>query len=165
MGRDTAASNRLWRHCLEVDWVGTVTAHDHGVADPLRWMLGDARAMSERDRTDLLWLRILDVPAALSRASLPGPRAAGHRGGRPHGALGRALRASTAGPDRATCTPTGEPADLALSVSTLSSAYLGGYTLADLARGGRVHERRAGALATADAMFRSAVAPWCVTHF
>ena len=69
------------------------------------------------------------------------------------------------GPDGATCAPTDEPADLALSVSTLSSAYLGGYTLADLARGGRVDERRPGALATADAMFRSPVAPWCVTHF
>ena len=164
VGRDTATSNRLWRHCLEVDWVGTVTARDHGVADPLRWMLGDARAMSERDRTDLLWLRIIDVPAALSGRRYLAPGQLVIEVEDPMGLSGGRF-ALDAGPDRVTCVPTGEPADLAVSVSTLSSAYLGGYTLADLARGGRVHERRAGAVATADAMFRSAVAPWCVTHF
>ena len=164
VGRDAAATNRLWRHCLEVDWVATVTAHDHGVADPLRWMLGDARAIRERDRADLLWLRIIDVPAALSGRRYLAPGQLVIEVDDPMGLSGGRF-ALEAGPDRATCTPTGEPADLALSVSTLSSAYLGGYTLADLARGGRVHELRSGTLATADSMFRSAVTPWCVTHF
>jgi predicted acetyltransferase len=69
------------------------------------------------------------------------------------------------GPDGADCRPTSESADLALSVATLSSAYLGGHPLGVLARAGRVDELRPGALAVADAMLRSPVAPWCLTHF
>jgi predicted acetyltransferase len=164
VGVDVAASNRLWRYCLEVDWVSTVSAADHRIGEPLRWILGDARAMGEHDRTDLLWVRILDVTAALAarrylttgRVVLEVDDPMGLSGGR---------FALEGGPDGADCASTTAPADLALSVSTLSSAYLGGYTLADLARGGRIREHRAGALATADAMFRSPVPPWCVTHF
>ena len=136
-GVDPTASNRLWRYCLEIDWVATVSAGDHWVSDPLRWILGDARAMAEHERTDLLWVRLLDVAAALAgrrylcpgRVVLEVDDAMGLSGGR---------FALDGGPDGAECAPTTDPADLALSVSTLSSAYLGGYTLADLARGGRV---------------------------
>jgi predicted acetyltransferase len=164
VGIDAAASNRLWRYCLEVDWVATVSAADHWVGDPLRWILGDARAIGEHERTDLLWVRLLDVAAALAgRRYLTSGRVVfevdddmGLSGGR---------FALEGGPEGAECAITTDPADLSLSVSTLSSAYLGGYTLADLARGGRVAERRPGALAIADAMFRSPVPPWCVTHF
>ena len=158
IGLDAPAGNRLWRYCLEVDWVATVSAGDHWVSDPLRWILGDARAMAEHERTDLLWVRLLDVAAALAgrRYLCPGrvvvevDDTMGLSGGR---------FALDGGPDGAQCVPTTDPADLALSVSALSSAYLGGYTLADLARGGRVEERRPGALATADAMFRSPCPP------
>ncbi len=164
LGVDSAASNRLWRYCLEVDWVATVSTRDHWVGDPVRWILGDARAIGEHDRSDLLWVRLLDVPKALAgrRYLCPGrvvvevDDAMGLSGGR---------FALEGGPDGAECVATTDAADLALSVSTLSSAYLGGYTLADLARGERVEERRPGTLATADAMFRSPLPPWCVTHF
>ncbi len=164
VGLDTAASNRLWRYCLEIDWVTTVSSGDHCVSDPLRWSLGDARAMAEHERTDLLWVRLLDVPAALAgrrylcpgRVVLEVDDGMGLAGGR---------FVLEAGPDGAECAVTTEAADLDLSVSTLSSAYLGGYALADLARGGRIDERRPGALAVADAMFRWHQPPWCVTHF
>jgi predicted acetyltransferase len=164
VGIDAAASNRLWRYSLEIDWVATVSAGDHWVNDPVRWILGDARAMGEHERTDLLWVRLLDVVAALAgrhylcpgRVVLEVEDAMGLSGGR---------FVLDGGLDGAECAVTTEPADLTLSVSTLSSAYLGGYNLVDLARVGRVAEHRGGALATADAMFRSPVSPWCVTHF
>ena len=69
------------------------------------------------------------------------------------------------GPDGAECRPTTESADLSLSVDTLGAAYLGGYPLDVLGRAGRVDEHTPGALARAAAMFRSPVAPWCITHF
>ncbi len=164
IGVDAAATVRLWRYCAEIDWVGSVVAGDRTVADPVAWHVADARALAQHDRIDMFWLRILDVSAALGgrrylcegRLVLEVDDALGHAHGR---------FALDAGPDHATCTPTGEPADLALSVSTLSSAYLGGYTLADMARGGRVTELTAGAVARADAMFRSSVAAWSPTHF
>ena len=43
--------------------------------------------------------------------------------------------------------------------------YLGGFTWSQLARSMRVAELRAGAIARADAMFRSDRAPWCPELF
>jgi predicted acetyltransferase len=50
-------------------------------------------------------------------------------------------------------------------VGALGSAYLGGFTFAQLARAGRMEELRAGALERADALFRSDRAPWCPEIF
>ncbi|MET0851755.1 MAG: sterol carrier protein domain-containing protein [Candidatus Rokuibacteriota bacterium] len=60
---------------------------------------------------------------------------------------------------------TGAPADLACDVTALGSAYLGGFTWSRLARGLRVEERTVGAVARADALFRTSVAPWCPEIF
>jgi len=66
----------------------------------------------------------------------------------------------TGDPKGASCERTEDPADLALSVRELGSAYLGGVTLDALATAGRVRELRQGALAEASLAFGSAVAPW-----
>ena len=49
--------------------------------------------------------------------------------------------------------------------TALGSAYLGGFSFRQLARAGRVEERREGALARADALFTSDRAPWCPENF
>jgi predicted acetyltransferase len=54
----------------------------------------------------------------------------------------------------------GEP-DLVCTASDVGAAYLGGTSLRQLHRAGRVDERTAGALALADAMFAWDPAPWC----
>jgi predicted acetyltransferase len=65
----------------------------------------------------------------------------------------------------ASVTPfTGDP-DLTLDTSDLASVYLGAFRFADLARAGRVGECRPGAVAAADALFATTVAPWCATMF
>jgi predicted acetyltransferase len=58
----------------------------------------------------------------------------------------------------------GEP-DLTLDTTDLASTYLGAFTFADLARAGRVGECRPGAVAAADRLFTTSVAPWCSTPF
>jgi predicted acetyltransferase len=60
---------------------------------------------------------------------------------------------------------TDAPAELALDVADLASAYLGGFTFAELARAGRVRELADGAIARADALFRTDRAPWCPQIF
>jgi predicted acetyltransferase len=55
--------------------------------------------------------------------------------------------------------------DLSLSVNTLASAYLGGFTFSQLARVGEVEELSEGAIDRADALFRSERAPWCPEIF
>jgi predicted acetyltransferase len=58
-----------------------------------------------------------------------------------------------------------EGADLRLDVSDLASVYLGAFTFAQLQRAGLVDELSEGAVARADAAFRTDRAPWCPEIF
>jgi predicted acetyltransferase len=60
---------------------------------------------------------------------------------------------------------TGATADLTLDVGVLGSVYLGGYGVRTFAAAGLIDEHSPGAVQQADAMFRSAVTPWCSTWF
>jgi predicted acetyltransferase len=60
---------------------------------------------------------------------------------------------------------TDEAADLAVPVESLGSALLGGISLAQLHRAGRVDELREGAVARADSLFRWDRHPWCPEIF
>lgn len=62
----------LWRFAIEHDLVTTVTASLQPTDSPVRWMLSDHRAVTER-LADHHWLRVLDVPAALGARSYSGP--------------------------------------------------------------------------------------------
>jgi predicted acetyltransferase len=55
--------------------------------------------------------------------------------------------------------------DLRLSVEELACVYLGGFTFAELVRAGRVEEVTPGAVARADALFRTDLKPWCPEIF
>jgi predicted acetyltransferase len=68
-------------------------------------------------------------------------------------------------PNGATCEPTSAPPDLALDVRELGSTYLGGHSLAALARAGLVRELRKGALDVACLAMTHAVPPWRDTMF
>jgi predicted acetyltransferase len=70
-----------------------------------------------------------------------------------------------AGPAGATCTETDRSADLRLDVAALGAVYLGGNSLRQAAAGFGVDEHRDGALAEADALFRTLDEPWSSTFF
>jgi len=69
------------------------------------------------------------------------------------------------GPDGADAARTDADPDLVLAVADLGAAYLGGVNFSTLARAGLVEERTPGALARADAMFRTDPAPFAMTWF
>jgi predicted acetyltransferase len=69
------------------------------------------------------------------------------------------------GPDGAACEPTSATPDLALDITDLGAAYVGGTRLASLARAERVAELTPGALLRADRMFTATPPPVCTTHF
>jgi predicted acetyltransferase len=141
-----------------------VKAADRGVAEPVRWRLADARVLRQVERGEFQWVRLLDPAAALAARRYPAPGrvvlevadAMGHAGG---------CYELDGGPDGAECRRTTRSPDLTLDVRDLGTAYLGGFTVCDLAAGGRVVEHTAGALGRADAMFRSGTAPWSATWF
>lgn len=68
------AERALWRVLVEQDFVSGVRGLLRSADEPLEWMLEDPRAVSVRDLTDHLWLRIIDPAAALGarRYSAPG---------------------------------------------------------------------------------------------
>ncbi|HLZ23327.1 MAG TPA: GNAT family N-acetyltransferase [Ktedonobacterales bacterium] len=155
----------LWDYLFGVDLVATVRAGHRPVDDPLRWMLVNSRRLRVLRQSDDLWLRLLDIPAALAA--------------RRYAAADRVVLEVTdvflpenagryaldAGEDEAVCRTTMETPDLTLDVADLGAAYLGGVSFATLAQAGRVHERRAGALRRADALFATVSAPYNGTGF
>lgn len=164
-GVDDTVEAALWRHVLDVDLAGWVQARCRPVDDPIRWRLTDLRRLRTKWVSDWLWVRLLDVPAALSA--------------RTYAVEGSVtvevvddFRPATAGcyrldgsPDGAKCASTRESPDLTLHVRDLGAAYLGGVALSTLAAAGRVDEHRPGALARADTLFVTHPAPFCGTMF
>jgi predicted acetyltransferase len=159
-----AAYADLWRFALSVDLITEVKAWRRPVDEALPWLVADGRFVKQAARDDELWLRVLDVPAALTgrdyltegRTVLEVVDRAGYAAGR---------FALEAGTDGAACQPTTESADLTLPVTALGSAYLGGHRLATLAAANLVDEHRAGAVQAADRLLAADRAPWATLHF
>lgn len=154
----------LWQYLLGVDLIHTVRAY-LPPDDPLRWRLADPRQARTSRLADHIWVRLVDLPAALAARTYAEP-----------GRLvievdDRFLPANAgrfeldAGPDGATCRRVRSEPDLGLDVADLGAAYLGGVRFSLLARAGRVTEHTPGALARADHMFGVDPLPWCDTDF
>jgi predicted acetyltransferase len=159
-----AAEARLWRFLAELDLIVSLSAGDRPVDEILPWLLADARAARLTACSDFLWVRPLDVVRTLEARTysatggvvLEVTDSLDLAGGR------FALDASPAG---ATCSCTKERADLTVPVRTLGAACLGGMRLATLHAAGWLDEHTVGAANRADALFASAVTPWCNTWF
>jgi hypothetical protein len=61
--------------------------------------------------------------------------------------------------------PTTDAPDVACDITDLAAAYLGGFSFVQLADAARAAEIAPGALARADALFRTERAPWCPSVF
>jgi predicted acetyltransferase len=70
-----------------------------------------------------------------------------------------------ASPEGASCTRTGESAELTLPAAELGALWLGDQSVVRLAALGRVREERAGAAEVADALLRTSRRPWCPDIF
>ena len=160
VGATPEGTRELWRYLLEMDWTATISASLLPVDHPLFLLLAEPRRMRFRVG-DALWVRLVDVGAALSARTYRGEDAVvfevrddfcSWNAGRWKLEGGRAA-------------PTDEEPDLALDVSALGSVYLGGFTFAQLARAFRVDELRDGAVARADTLFATDRAPWCPEIF
>jgi predicted acetyltransferase len=134
------------------------------VDDPVPLWLHDGRSALLHERSDHVWARVLDVPAALtarryatdSRLVLEVDDPLGFANGR---------FALDGGPDGAACVPTTDEPDLVVPVHALGSAYLGGSSWARLAAARWVTEARPGAVEQASTMFSMSRAPWCALTF
>jgi predicted acetyltransferase len=160
---DGEAYAALWRFLLSIDLASRLEASGRPSDDPIVHLLADPRRL-ERKVGDSLWLRLLDVPRALSARRY---RVAGSLvirvddASRPN--AGGIFRLE-GGPDGAECAPADDDPDLRLSTADLASAYLGAGRLRALAWLGRV-EGDAEAVRLADDMFTTSRDPHCSVFF
>jgi predicted acetyltransferase len=159
-----AASAALARFVLGHDLVSRVVFKHFAPENQLRWQFADFRAGEVSGDTDWLWVRLLDVPRALTA-----------RGWFAEGELvldvddpflgERDRYLLTVREGKAECVPTDREPDLSLDVSDLGSLYLGGTAPSTLVRAGHVRARSAGVAALADILFRTERPPHCVHWF
>ena len=156
----------LWRFCFDLDLVRRARSDMRPVDDPLRWWLVEPRQLAVTSRMDQLWLRVVDVAAALTERRDAADGGLVLEVDDPFRPAGSGRYRLEGGPDGASCTRNaGATADLRLDVADLGAAHLGGVSFSLLAAGGRVEELTPGAAARADALFRTARAPYCATTF
>jgi predicted acetyltransferase len=158
MGTSPEATREVWRFLLDVDWMASIKAALLPIDHPLFFLLAEPRRLGFKVG-DGLWLRLVDVEAALGARSYgEGERVVLEvtdsfcpwNEGRYEVPGGRRIEA--------------EP-DLRVDVTTLGSVYLGGFTFAELARALRLEELSPGAIARADTLFQVDRAPWCPEIF
>jgi predicted acetyltransferase len=142
----------LWNHLLTMDLARTVNMWLAAVDEPIQYMVDEPRRLG-LSVGDGLWVRLLDVPAALAARRYLTPVELTLDVSDPVIAENNGRFRLSGSPDAATCTPSSEPADLWVSVNALASAYLGGASLVTLADAGLVRELRPGALAAASVAF------------
>ncbi|MFJ3897403.1 GNAT family N-acetyltransferase [Streptomyces sp. NPDC090083] len=161
---DDAVFTALARFALGHDLASKVVFKHVPPGHPLRWQLADFRAAEVSGDTDWLWVRLLDVPRALTARgwfadgelvlAVDDPFLGGH---------GR--YALTVRDGKADCVPTGREPDLSLDVDDLGSLYLGGTAPSTLVRAGHIRAHRPDAAARADALFRTDRSPHCLHWF
>jgi len=155
-----AAYAALWRYCLDVDLMDDVKARGRPADEPLRFLLADPRAM-ECSVSDGIWLRLLDVEAALNMRSYADDDRV---------VLGVEdafcpWNAGTYAIEGGRCRRTDADPGLVMTAGALGACYLGGTRFSTLAQAGMIDERRPGAAARADRLFAGSTAPWCPLRF
>jgi predicted acetyltransferase len=163
MATSLAAYADLWQYCFGIDLIAKIEAWPRPLDDPLQYLLAEPRRLNMRV-ADAMWIRLVDVPAALAarRYAAPGQIVLDVRDA--FCAWNEGRYELDAGPGGATCRPTTRDADLTLDAADLGGTYLGGVRFGALARGGRV-EGDAAALTLADGMFGWDRPPFCPNVF
>ena len=170
MATDLAASAALCTDLLSRDLTTEFRLPHRPVDDPLLYQLADPRRVRPQ-LNDNLWVRIVDLPRALAgrRYACPVDLVLEVRDEILPANAGRWRLTTTAeapgGGLAASCVPASSPADLALDVTELGAAYLGGTRLGALAGSGLVTELRPGATRQLSAALAWDPAPWCPMVF
>ena len=160
---DADAYRGIWSFLTRIDLFPRVSWWNAPADDPLPLMVTDSRRV-RRSVADALWVRLMDVPAALAARTyeLDGVVAI---------EVTDRFRESTSAVYRlevsngeATCELVDAAPDVALDLDVLGHLYLGGGDAVAMAAAGRI-VGDAGALQRLHVIFRAASAPWCPEVF
>lgn len=156
----------LLRRLLDLDLTATTEVHGVAADDELLAWLGGPRGAVAVESYDSLWIRPVDLPAALAMRHYAAPvdvvlevtdAAAPWNAGR--------WRLVVDGTGAAEVTPTTADPDLCLPVEALGAAYLGASSLVTRQRAGLLEEIRPGATAALWRSLRSDLSPVAAIGF
>ena len=153
---DAAAEASLWRYIFSIDLFPAVKWTNAPTDSPLPWLVSDSRRVTRR-RTDALWLRIGDVPAALAARRYACDGALRF-------AIGETTWQLEVEQGRGACTQVDADPELRCTLPALGSAFLGGVSIAVLARARQITGPQ-DAVMRANRLFAWPVAPWCPETF
>lgn len=160
MAATPAATVDVWKFVFGIDLVESIRSTSFFLPShhPLQLMVEQPRYLTFM-LSNGLWVRVVDVPAALSarRYRGSGTLTIGVRD--PFFAENDGVWRMDVEDGRAEVTKTSGEAEIGLGISELGSLYLGGYTFAQMAGAARI-SGDAAALDRADALWRTGVAPW-----
>lgn len=160
-----AVAASLWRYLTSIDLTGRVRAPSRPLDDPLLLLAADRDQVRVTAQAPALWLRLVDVAAALTARSWAAPVdvVLEVTDARLPANAGRFRL--TAGPDGATYRPTSDAAELTVDVRDLGACYLGGGQLRHLVRTGLVTEHATGTAARLDAALHTDLLPHAIDDF
>jgi predicted acetyltransferase len=157
VGASPPATAAIWRFLLALGWMKRVKAELLPLDHPLLLLIAEPNRLRFRVG-DGLWVRLVDVGAALAARSYAGDADIVL-------AVADAFCPWNDARFSLDGSKTTAPPDFRLDVDALGSLYLGGFTVGQLARAGRVEELTPGAVERADTLFRTGRAPWCPEIF
>lgn len=157
------AHSGLWAFLTNIDLFPNVEWWNMPVDDPLLWKVRDPRRV-KRELADALWVRVMDVPAAVSARAYDSEGTVVFQ-------LTDPTRPQTSGTYRLEvadgvghCEPADALADVSFDADILGSLYLGGADAMSMAAAGRI-EGASEAVRTLHRLFRSDQPPWCPEVF
>jgi predicted acetyltransferase len=160
IGSTPQATAELWRFLLDIDWTATFEASLLPPDHPLFLLLANPRRARYR-MGDGLWVRLVDVGAALSGRAYAGD-----------GSIVFDVRDAVCPWNEGrwkledgNASRTDDDAEIALDVDALGSAYLGAVSFDQLRGALRLEELVDGAVRRADALFGWRPLPWCPEIF
>ncbi|MET9291349.1 GNAT family N-acetyltransferase [Streptomyces sp. NPDC003077] len=160
-----ATAAALWRYVASIDLTDKVRAWGRPVDDPLLHFAADRDQVRVVQEFGALWLRLVDVPAALRARAWAAPADLVldlTDAGVPANAGRYRLTVAHSG---ATISLTDDAPDLSLDVRELAACYLGGTELRHLVAAGLVTEHTPGAASALDAALRTRELPHTADEF
>lgn len=133
------------------------------VDDPLWLKLKDQLAARTTGVCDFLWMRIMNVPEALTARTYAANVDIVLEVADPLGAGGRFRLTTRDGVGR--CVPHDGTPEVKVGLGDLGTMYMGAHRASELHRAGRITELESGALRRLDAAFGTERAPYCGTLF
>jgi predicted acetyltransferase len=148
----TDAYRAIWHYLLNVDLTRHTSMFLGALDEPLLYLVDEPRRLGGR-LGDSLWVRLVDVPAALASRRYAAPVDVVIEVDDPQLPANSGTWHLVGDLTSARCGPADRPAELRCEIGALGAAYLGDASLATLAAAGRVRELVRGTLAPAATAF------------